>query len=250
MRYFVTFSYFGAAYRGWQKQPNAVTVQQLMEDVFTTLLRQKITLMAAGRTDAGVHAKKMTAHFDIEQTLDKKDVVMKLNSFLPEDIGIYEIFEVAEESHARFSALSRTYEYWIVRHKNPFFKDTAYYVKQPLNVQAMNSAAEILMEYEDFETFSKSKTDVKTYHCKISRAVWVADDEKLVFTITADRFLRNMVRAIVGTLLDVGQGKIGLQDVKTIIKSKDRSKAGASVPAKGLYLTLVEYPENILKINE
>ena len=250
MRYFVTFSYFGLAYHGWQSQPNAVTVQQIMEEVFTTLLRQKISLVAAGRTDTGVHAKKMVAHFDIEAPLNTTDVVMKLNSFLPEDIAVEKIFAVSGDAHARFSALSRTYEYWLVQQKHPFYKDTAYYVKQPLNVSAMNMAAEVLMEYEDFEAFSKSGTDVKTNLCSVNKAVWVADNEKLVFTITADRFLRNMVRAIVGTLLEVGQGKIGLEDVKTIIKSKDRSRAGASVPAKGLYLTLVEYPKNILKINE
>ncbi|MCW5517848.1 tRNA pseudouridine(38-40) synthase TruA [Muriicola sp. Z0-33] len=250
MRYFVTFSYFGTVYHGWQSQPNAQTVQQLMEEVFATLLRQNISLVAAGRTDAGVHAKKMIAHFDIATPIDTADAVMKLNSFLPDDIAIEQIFEVTEEAHARFSAVSRTYEYWIVQQKNPFYKDTAYYLRHPLDIAAMNAAAELLLKYEDFECFSKSRTDVKTYRCDISEANWVVDKEKLVFKITADRFLRNMVRAIVGTLLDVGQGKIGLQDVKTIIKSKDRGQAGASVPAKGLYLTQVEYPKNILKINE
>jgi tRNA pseudouridine38-40 synthase len=221
-----------------------------MEEIFTTLLRQKISLVAAGRTDAGVHAKKMVAHFDIEDRLDTTDAVIKLNSFLPEDIAIADIFEVPEGSHARFSALSRTYEYWVVQQKNPFYKDTAYYLRAPLDLKAMNAAADLLLDYEDFECFSKSGTDVKTFLCRISEAVWIAEDDKLVFTITADRFLRNMVRAIVGTLLEVGQGKIGSEDVKTIIKSKDRSQAGASVPAKGLYLTLVEYPKNILDINE
>ncbi len=250
MRYFVTFSYFGSAYHGWQSQPNAATVQQLMEAIFTTLLRQKVALVAAGMTDTGVHAKKMIAHFDIKNQIDTTEAVLKLNSFLPEDIAVSEIFEVDQEAHARFSAVSRTYQYWIVQQKNPFYKDSAYYLRNTLDVSAMNAAAELLMEYEDFECFSKSRTDVKTYRCLISKAIWDSDDEKLVFTITADRFLRNMVRAIVGTLLDVGQGKLSLEDVKTIIKSKDRSQAGASVPAKGLYLTQVEYPKNIVKIDE
>jgi len=250
LRYFVTFSYFGSAYHGWQSQPNASTVQQQMETVFSTLLRENISLVAAGRTDAGVHAKKMVAHFDVEQPLDTSDAVLKLNSFLPEDIGIEDIFEVSKDAHARFSAIARTYEYWIVRQKNPFYKDTAHYLRQTIDLRAMNAAAELLLQYEDFECFSKSRTDVRTYNCQISKSVWVADADKLVFTITADRFLRNMVRAIVGTLLEVGKGKIGLEDVKTIIKSKDRNQAGASVPAKGLYLTLVEYPKNIFKIDE
>ncbi|MBT8184614.1 MAG: tRNA pseudouridine(38-40) synthase TruA [Eudoraea sp.] len=250
MRYFVTFSYFGSAYHGWQSQPNAVTVQQLMEETFTTMLREKITLVAAGRTDTGVHAKKMIAHFDVKSPLETTDTVIKLNSFLPEDIAIAEIFEVSEDTHARFSALSRTYEYWVVQKKNPFYKDTAYYLRALLDLDAMNAAADVLLDYEDFQCFSKSGTDVKSYRCDISKAIWIAKEEKLVFTITADRFLRNMVRAIAGTLLEVGQGKIGVQDVKTIIKSKDRRQAGASVPAKGLYLTQVEYPKNILNINE
>lgn len=249
LRYFVTFSYFGTAYHGWQSQPNAVTVQQLMEEVFSVILGRPISLIAAGRTDAGVHAKHMVAHFDIEEALNTVDTINRLNAFLPEDIAIQEINEVKEDAHARFNAVARTYEYWIIQQKNPFFKDTAHYVKQALDVSAMNNAAAILLDYEDFECFSKSKTDVKTFLCNINKAIWIDEYGKLIFTITADRFLRNMVRAIVGTLLEIGQGKINAQDVKTIIKSKDRSQAGASVPAKGLYLTQVEYPKNLFKIN-
>ena len=250
MRYFVTFSYFGSSYHGWQRQPNATSVQQTMEAVFTTLLGSPIALVAAGRTDAGVHARKMVAHFDFLSPLQSQELKARLNSFLPDDIAIAEIVPVAAEAHARFSALSRTYEYWIVQEKHPFYKDSAFNFRHPLDLKAMNTAAEVMMEYEDFECFSKSRTDVKTFLCTIREAVWTVRDEKLVFTITADRFLRNMVRAIVGTLLEVGQGKIGIEDVKTIIKSKDRSRAGASVPAKGLYLTQIEYPKNIFKINE
>jgi tRNA pseudouridine38-40 synthase len=218
-----------------------------MEEVFSTILRQDIALTAAGRTDAGVHARKMVAHFDVDKRLDTMDMVARLNSFLPDDIAIHYFHEVPQGAHARFDAVERSYEYWIVQEKNPFFKDTAHYIRQTLDMEAMNKAASILLECNDFECFSKSNTDVKTYLCTIKNAAWIKDDEKLVFTITADRFLRNMVRAIVGTLLDVGQGRMGMRDVKTIIKNKDRSQAGVSVPAKGLYLTEIVYPDNILK---
>lgn len=220
-----------------------------MEEVFSTILGQRISLVGAGRTDAGVHAKKMVAHFDIDRILDEPAVIARLNSLLPADIAMQQFQEVSPDAHARFDALERSYEYWIVREKDPFFKDTAHYVRQPLDIAAMNKAAAVLLQFEDFECFSKLKTDVKTYLCHLIKAEWTKDDHKLVFTITADRFLRNMVRAIVGTLLEVGRGRIALRDVKTIIKSKDRSRAGASVPAKGLYLTEITYPINILKVD-
>ncbi len=249
MRYFVAFSYFGQAYRGWQRQPNASTVQQLMEESLSTLLKSPISLAGAGRTDAGVHAKNMYAHFDFHEINNLTDLTYKLNAFLPEDIAIQKISVVPEDAHARFNAVERTYEYWIALEKNPFYKDTAHFIKYRLDIPAMNKAAGILLEYDDFECFSKSNTGVKTNLCKIKSATWNLIGDKLVFTITADRFLRNMVRAIVGTLLDVGLGKSSLEDVKTIIKSKDRSTAGASVPAKGLYLTKVLYPSTILEFN-
>lgn len=249
MRYFVAFSYFGQAYHGWQRQPNALSVQQLMEEAISTLLKSDISLVAAGRTDAGVHAKNMYAHFDFSENLDLTDLTYRLNAFLPGDIGIQKIHVVPADAHARFDALERTYEYWIVQEKNPFYKDRAHYIKHPLDISSMNKAAAILLEYDDFECFSKSNTDVKTYLCNIKSAVWEIQEDKLVFTITADRFLRNMVRAIVGTLLDVGIGKMTPEDVKTIIKSRDRRTAGASVPAKGLYLTKVLYPSTILEFN-
>lgn len=246
MRYFLSLSYFGEAYHGWQRQPNAISVQELLEHALSTLLRNEIAIVGAGRTDAGVHARQLFAHFDIEQEIPS-DLVHRLNRFLPEDIAVRGIFQVPEDAHARFSATSRTYEYWVVREKDPFLKDRAYLLQRPLDMDQMNAAAEILKSYEDFECFSKSNTDVRTYNCKISEAFWREEGPLLIFTISADRFLRNMVRAIVGTLLEVGEGKLTVEDVKAIIKSRNRSEAGVSVPAKGLYLTRVEYPDSIIK---
>jgi len=243
LRYFVVFSYSGKQYHGWQIQPNAITVEEVLEEAFSTLLGEKIDLIGAGRTDAGVHAKQMVAHFDAVISRDIEDLLYRLNSFLPADIAVQNIYKVADDAHARFDAHSRTYEYWLVQEKNPFLIPFAHYVKYPLDIEKMNQAAELLLTYKDFECFSKSNTDVNTYLCSISHARWVLNKDVLVFTITADRFLRNMVRAIVGTLLDVGLGKIEIEAVKTIIKSKNRSNAGPSVPAKGLYLTQVSYPK-------
>ena len=249
MRYFIRFSYFGKQYHGWQKQPNAITVQGVLEDALSKLLSQEIILMGAGRTDAGVHAKELYAHFDFGEIPQKDNFVFRLNSFLPKDIAVQDVFLVPEEAHARFNAVSRTYEYWIVQDKNPFLIDHAHFIKYPLDVKKMNEAALLLLDHTDFECFSKSNTEVNTFNCDITHAAWRLDGGVLIFTITADRFLRNMVRAVVGTLLDVGLGKIKISNVKAILKSKDRSNAGASAPAKGLYLTSVLYPENIVKIH-
>ncbi len=246
LRYFLSLSYNGEAYHGWQRQPNAVTVQEVLETALSTLLRESINIVGAGRTDTGVHAREYYAHFDYPDTL-ADELVDRLNNFLPEDIAIHELIAVTEEAHARFSALSRTYEYRIVQSKDPFLLDRAYLMKQQLDVDKMNEAAELLKTYQDFECFSKSNTDVRTFICQIDTAHWRLEGNELIFTIRADRFLRNMVRAIVGTLLDVGKGKLSLEDVKAIIKSRNRSEAGVSVPAKGLYLVRVEYPESILK---
>ena len=243
MRYFIQFSYFGKAYHGWQNQPNVITVQQVLEEGLSRLLRYKVSVMGAGRTDAGVHAKEMYAHFNFAEIEDTLDLAHRLNNYLPADIAVKSIFKVRPETHARFDALERTYEYWIVKEKNPFYIDFAYFKCSTLDLMAMNKAAKILMEYEDFECFSKSNTDVKTFLCKIKKAEWELKNDKLVFTITADRFLRNMVRAIVGTLLEVGLGKIKPEAIREIIKSKNRAMAGTSVPAKALYLTKVLYPE-------
>ena len=250
LRYFIQFSYFGAAYHGWQKQPNAVTVQSVLEDAFAKLLRRRVSLMGAGRTDTGVHAKQMYAHFDEEPITDLPDLKYRLNALLPYDIAVHNILEVKEEAHARFDATARTYEYWVTRKKNVFLADRAYYVRHPLVLEKMNAAAAILLQHTDFECFSKSNTDVNTYRCDVNYAKWEKQDDKLVFSISADRFLRNMVRAIVGTLLEVGSGKLDNKDVHRIFESKDRSEAGTSVPAKGLYLTQIEYPENTFQIYE
>lgn len=245
MRYFIRFSYFGKAYHGWQKQPNAVTVQEVLEKALSTLLHKKIELVGAGRTDAGVHAKEMQAHFEFNGTEKLDELIHRLNAFLPQDIAVMDIKKVLENAHARFDALERTYEYWVVQTKSPFHSDLTHFVKQPLDLNAMNKAALLLMEHKDFECFSKSKSDVKTFFCDIKSAEWKKDSHKLVFTITADRFLRNMVRAIVGTLLDVGTGKMGAEQINAIVASKDRGQAGVSVPAKGLYLTRIVYPKQI-----
>ncbi|TFG78898.1 MAG: tRNA pseudouridine(38-40) synthase TruA [Flavobacteriales bacterium] len=247
MRYFVQFSYFGEAYHGWQNQPNAVTIQSVMEDAFSKLLGSPVSLTGAGRTDAGVHARQMFAHFEVDGIVDIDDFIYRTNAFLPKDIAIQAIFEVAPDAHSRFDAVARTYEYWVVTHKDPFMARGSHYIKHPLDLQKMNQAASILLGYTDFECFSKSNTDVKTYCCRITKAHWEWKNNTLVFTISADRFLRNMVRAIVGTLLEIGAGKREPEVIHTIIESRDRSNAGASVPAKGLYLTQVLYPDHIME---
>lgn len=245
MRYFLEIAYNGKQYFGWQRQPNAISVQECIEDALTKLLGTKTTITGAGRTDTGVHAKQLFAHFDAEEVSDRAHLVYRLNAFLPKDIAITDVFPVREDAHARFDAVEREYEYHILFQKDPFQPDLAYYISQKPDVARMNAAAEILFEYIDFQCFSRSKTDVKTYHCTIKKAQWELKGERLTFTIAADRFLRNMVRAIVGTCLDIGYGKKEVADLHAIIKSKNRSEAGASAPAHGLYLTKVVYPESI-----
>nr|WP_299342008.1 tRNA pseudouridine(38-40) synthase TruA [Allomuricauda sp.] len=250
MRYFIRFSYLGKAYHGWQKQPNAISVQEVLENALSTILRTSIEIVGAGRTDTGVHAREMYAHFDFETIQDKGQLIQRLNSLLPQDIAIQEILSAAGTAHARFDATERTYEYWVIQRKNPFYADFAHCVWQELHVQKMNEAAAFLLNHTDFECFSKSNTDVKTFICDVRKAVWSQNDDKLVFTISADRFLRNMVRAIVGTLLEVGLGKRNPEEINKIIESKSRSKAGVSVPAKGLYLTRILYPKSIFDEQE
>jgi len=249
LRYFVQFSYYGKKYHGWQKQPNAITVQEVMEHAFSLLLKEPILLTGAGRTDAGVHAREMYAHFNAQAAFNCEEIKYRLNAFLPEDIAVKAIFKVHGDAHARFDALEREYEYWVVQEKSPFLTNSAFYVKYPLNVEKMNQAATILVDHRDFECFSKSNTDVKTYICDVRSAHWEEQGDKLVFTIRADRFLRNMVRAIVGTLLDVGMGKSTLENLIAILESRDRSRAGVSVPAHGLYLTAIKYPEISIEHN-
>ncbi|REG90129.1 tRNA pseudouridine(38-40) synthase TruA [Winogradskyella sediminis] len=245
MRFFIELSYNGKAYHGWQNQPNAISVQEVLEKALSTLLNTDIAIMGAGRTDAGVHASQMFAHFDYDGDFKSIDIVYKLNSFLPKDIAVADVFKVQSDIHARFHATERTYHYKISTSKNVFDYDFAYQVQLPIDVEAMNEACKILFKYKDFQCFSKSNTDVKTYNCDIKEAYWTKQNEQLIFTITADRFLRNMVRAIVGTMLNVGLGKMKPETLHAIIASKNRSEAGFSVPAHGLYLVKIVYPETI-----
>jgi len=210
------------------------------------LLKTEIEIVGAGRTDTGVHAKQMFAHFDYETEIDAPQLVHKLNSYLPKDIVVYNILNVPDESHARFDALKRTYEYHIHTTKDAFENEGSYQYQLPLDIDKMNQACQLLFKYNDFECFSKVNTDVRTFNCVIFEAHWQQDRNKLVFTIAADRFLRNMVRAIVGTMINIGTGKISLEDFEKIIESKDRSQAGFSAPAHGLYLTKIEYKKNLL----
>lgn len=242
MRYFIEFAYNGKEYCGWQFQPHSPSVQETLNKALSTLLKKDINLVGAGRTDTGVHARQMFAHFDHDQITDVKKLVQRLNSYLPKDIVVYNFIPLQDDAHARFDAVSRTYEYHVHTYKDVFDNEGSWYNFFPLDVEKMNEAAQLLFDYTDFQCFSKVHTDVKTFNCDIKEARWEQNGTKLVFTITADRFLRNMVRAIVGTLVGVGLGKISIDDFKLIIESRDRNKAGFSVPAHGLYLTKVIYP--------
>lgn len=245
MRYFVQLSYFGKPYHGWQIQPNAISVQETLNHVFSTLLNEKINLVGAGRTDTGVHAKDMWAHFETDNQLPD-NLIAKANSFLKEPIAIHSVFEVEDNHHTRFDAISREYEYHITLKKDPFLSDFAWHVRKKPDLAKMQEAAKILFDFKDFTSFSKTRTQTKTNNCKIILANWKQDKDRLIFTIKADRFLRNMVRAIVGTLLEIGQDKRSVEDFRELILAKDRSRAGESAPAHGLFLTKVEYPQNII----
>jgi tRNA pseudouridine38-40 synthase len=242
MRFFIELSYKGTNYHGWQVQPNANSVQEELNKALSTILNTEIELVGAGRTDSGVHAKQMFAHFDCKMELDMDKIVAQLNSFLANDIAIHALFKVKEDANCRFDALSRTYQYHIIHKKNPF-NSTAYLLHKGLDVESMNSACQHLLGKQDFTSFSKVNTQTFTNNCNVMIARWEEIENELIFSIKADRFLRNMVRAIVGTLLDVGMNKITVDDVKEIIVKKDRSQAGASVPAHALFLTKVEYPK-------
>ena len=245
MRYFLEIAYNGKNYFGWQRQPEQISVQQVLEQTLSTFLRGEIKITGAGRTDTGVHAKQLFAHFDFDLIENKEEFVFRMNSFLPKDISIKNIFEAKEDAHARFDAVEREYEYVISLGKDPFSEEFAYQIHNKPDIDLMNEAAKMLLPHKDFQCFSRSKTDVKTYHCTIVKAFWEAKNNSLIFTIAADRFLRNMVRAIVGTLLDVGFGKVSLDEFQKILESKSREEAGASAPAHGLYLTKVIYPETL-----
>lgn len=249
-RYFIKMAYNGSELHGWQVQTHARTVQGVMEEAMSKVLRTKIQIMGCGRTDTAVHASEFYAHFDFQEKLEKEDLhqlSFKLNKMLGKEIAIYSIFPVGEKAHARFDATHRTYHYRIARKKNPFEADYSWYLFGQLDVDLMNRACEIMKEHKDFECFSKVNTDVKTFLCDIYEAYWEEKDGMLIFKIKANRFLRNMVRAIVGTMIDLGQYKIDLEDYKKILLSRDRSEAGFSVPARGLFLTEVAYPQGMLE---
>jgi len=248
LRYFLRIAYNGTDFNGWQIQPNGITIQEKLEKALEILLGNPTGITGCGRTDTGVHASDFYAHFDIDEemmSVSCEQLKYKLNLILPVSIVVKDVFIVKPDVHARFSALSRTYRYQISLQKNPFFNGFAYYFHHPLDIVAMNEAAKILMEYHDFSCFSKTRTQVKTNNCTITRAGWEMEDSMLVFTITADRFLRNMVRAIVGTMLDLGRNKITLDDFRKVIEGKNRSNAGFSVPPQGLFLCEVIYPDSI-----
>lgn len=241
LRYFIKLAYNGTNYHGWQYQPNAISVQETLNKAFSVVLNSNVNLMGAGRTDTGVHASEMFAHFDFETPLDIQNLVHKLNSYLPNDIVIFNIIPVNDDAHTRFDATKRTYEYHINTFKNPFSQKQSWYFNHKLDLDLMNKASNLLFNHTNFQCFSKVNTDVNTFDCTIFEANWKHIDDTLIFTISANRFLRNMVRAIVGTLINVGLHKITCEEFNTIIENKNRDDAGFSVPAHGLYLTKIEY---------
>ena len=246
MRYFIELSYRGTHYHGWQVQPNAHSVQGEIERGLRLILRQPdLSIMGSGRTDTGVHAREQFAHFDVPEALDTTWLTQRLNAFLPKDIAIHRIFPVSSQMHARYSATQRSYEYHLVRKKSPFAIGLAYYYWHPLNIEAMQAAAATLTGYEDFQAFSKVKTQVKNFRCRIDTAYWETQADRWVFHVSANRFLRGMVRALVGTLLEVGKGTHDLESWDAIIRSKDRRRAGAAAPPEGLFLNRVRYPEHL-----
>lgn len=240
-------AYNGANYCGWQIQPNGLSVQEVIEKSLSTLLRMPITIVGAGRTDAGVHAREMAAHFEAE-VQDVTLLTNKLNRILPKDIVVYKIVRVKEDAHARFDATSRLYRYYLTTEKDPFMYPYKYKVHGSIDVEMMNKCSRILFEYIDFTSFSKLHTDVKTNDCKIIHAQWEQQGEDYVFTIQANRFLRNMVRAVVGTLLEAGRGKLDEVGMRRVIEAKDRAVAGLSVPAHALFLEEIEYPPHIFEV--
>lgn len=251
-RYFIELAYHGGKFHGWQIQQNAVTVQEVVDGALSTISRQTVRTTGCGRTDTGVHALQLFAHFDLlEPVIDTERFLHQLNALFPASIAAKAIFPVHTEAHARFDALRRSYEYHVHFGKDPFLQGLSWSLRDVPDVAKMNEAAQILLEYRDFSCFSKSNTQVFTNNCTIFEAYWAyrrkaGNSEALVFHIQADRFLRNMVRAIVGTLMDIGHGKQDPEHIRRVIESKSRAEAGASVPPDGLYLSQVDYPESIL----
>jgi tRNA pseudouridine38-40 synthase len=252
-RYFIRLSYNGTAYHGWQVQDNTEkTVQQVLNSMLSMLLNHPVFITGCGRTDTGVHARDYYAHFDTDVDLlaDRDKWVFRFNNSLPSDIAIKNIHKVKDDGSSRFDAVSRTYEYHITKKKDPFLVNASWFVYGALDVESMNIAAKALFDYTDFTSFAKSNTQSFTNNCKIYKAEWAVRGDVWVFTVSADRFLRNMVRAIVGTLVDVGKGKLSIEGFRAVIESKNRSNAGFSVPAEGLYLTEVVYPNGYFELND
>lgn len=249
MRYFADIEFDGTAYSGWQIQPHSPSVQQTLEEALALFLRCKVDVTGAGRTDAGVHASQMIAHFDLETPQDPDWMMHKLNGILPQDIAVHRIWPVRPDAHARFDAVSRTYKYYVTLNKSAFNREYSWYLVNEPDFGLMNQAAEMLLSTVDFTSFSKLHTDTKTNDCRVTEALWTPlEDGRWVFTITADRFLRNMVRAIVGTLMEVGRHKLTVDGFRKIIENKDRCSAGDSAPAQGLFLYKIVYPDNLTQI--
>ncbi len=246
MRYFIELSYNGEAYHGWQVQQNAVSVQEVLNDALSKKLREEIACTGSGRTDTGVHALMQVAHFDTKQQISSySDLRHQLNSLLPHDIAVNNIYQVKEDASARFDAVSRSYVYYIHQQKQPFLHGHSYLFTRDVGLAVMNEVCDLLIDWSDFQSFSKVHTDVYTFDCDITQAHWERQNDKVVFSVTANRFLRGMIRALVGTMLDVGTGKLSVADFKAILESRDRKKAGRAVPACGLYLCDIRYPENV-----
>ncbi|MBR1468808.1 MAG: tRNA pseudouridine(38-40) synthase TruA [Prevotella sp.] len=242
MRYFITLSYDGTRYHGWQIQPNGISVEECLRNALTTLLRKPVETVGAGRTDAGVHAQKMVAHFDFDDPIDEQQLVYRLNRLLPRDMAVQSVQQVADDMHARFSATSRTYHYYIHTRKNPFLAAYSCEMHYPLDFEAMNEAAQWLLTQKDFASFCKAGADVKTTLCTLTQASWKQlSENSWCFEITANRFLRNMVRAVVGTLVEVGRNRITLEEFQNIVSTHSRSAAGESMPAHALFLVDVKY---------
>jgi len=251
-RYFIFISYRGTSYHGWQVQPNSVTVQKILDDSLSLILGEDISTTGAGRTDAGVHALVFCAHFDSksDDLAIRKNLLFRLNRYLPKDISVTGIRKVVPDASARYSAISRTYRYYISKVKDPFSEDSSWLVQKNLNIPSMNDACSVLIKHSDFTSFSRLHSDTRTNLCRILSAIWNEEGNRFVFTIKADRFLRNMVRAIVGTMVDIGTGRTGVNGFEDILLARDRGKAGKSAPAKGLFLADIEYPEEIFLVKD
>ena len=242
MRYFLQFAYDGTRFHGWQLQSNALTVQQVLDEALSRILREPVSTTGSGRTDTGVHAIQQYAHFDVSAPFDTEEMCYRLNRLLPPDIAAQAAFAVADGAHARFDAIARTYEYRVSLVKDPFLRAYSFFISRKPNLDQMNRAAALLRSVEDFTTFSKTKGDTLHYRCRLYEACWRQEGGQLLFTIRANRFLRGMVRLVVGTMLDVGSGKRTVEEFEAIVAAQDRSRASGAAEATGLFLTQVDYP--------